>query len=97
MASVRNLKKDINFLASELVTQAYLSKVIFKKINDEELDQLISDALNFKTEFIARVNHPDGKDNPKLVKSYFYNVRKDMVTKFGQLLDKASVFPPDEK
>lgn len=45
MASIRQLKKDINFLASELVSLAYYNKMIHGKITDEELDTYIANAL----------------------------------------------------
>ncbi|WP_026475424.1 hypothetical protein [Alkaliflexus imshenetskii] len=88
MASVRSLKKDINFLASELVTQAYLGQILFKDTTEDELINTITEALEFRNSLIARANHPDGKDNPKLVKSYYQKVRKDMVERFSELFDK---------
>ncbi len=88
MASVRSLKKDINFLASELVTQAYLGQILFKDTTEDELINTITEALEFRNSLIARANHPDGKDNPKLVKSYYQNVRKEMVERFSELFDK---------
>ncbi|MGQ1947747.1 hypothetical protein ACT3CD_11680 [Geofilum sp. OHC36d9] len=89
MANVRTLKKDINFLTSELVTQAYMNQIFFKT-SDEELVNQITEALEFRNDLIAKVNHPDGKDNPKLIKSYFSKVRKEMVEKFGKLFDVAN-------
>jgi hypothetical protein len=89
MANVRSLKKDINFLTSELVTQAYMNQVFFKTTHDELVNQ-ITEALNFRNDLIAKVNHPDGKDNPKLIKSYYSKVRKEMVEKFGKLFDVAN-------
>ena len=89
MANVRNLKKDINFLTSELVTQAYMNQIFFKT-SDEELVDQIKQALEFRNDLIAKVNHPDGKNNPKLIKSYFSMVRKEMVEKFGKLFDVAN-------
>jgi hypothetical protein len=89
MANVRSLKKDINFLTSELVTQAYMNQAFFKTTNEELVDQ-ITEALNFRNDLIAKVNHPDGKDNPKLIKSYYSMVRKEMVGNFGKLFDVAN-------
>ena len=90
MASIRSLKKDINFLTSELVTQAYLNQFLFKKISDEELAEYIGDALDFRNKLVERTNHPDGKDNPKLVKEYYKKVRKDMLEQFSSLYDTLS-------
>jgi len=53
-------------------------------------------------ELIMRVNHPDGKDNPKLVKAHYKKINEDLITKIddfferlNQLLAKAQ--SPDEK
>jgi hypothetical protein len=86
MASIRSLKSDINFLTSELVTQAYLSKVLFKSMNDEEMSGLVSKALDFRNNLIEKVNHRDAKDNPKMVKAYFTKIRKDMIHQFEELV-----------
>lgn len=87
MASVRTLKKDINFLTSELVTQAYLNQLIFNKISDDALVDHITKAVDFRNNFVERANHPDGKDNAKLVKAYYRTLRKEMVEEFGVLYE----------
>lgn len=87
MASIRSLKKDINFLTSELVTQAYLNQFLFKRISNEELAKYIGDALDFRNKFVEQTNHPDGKDNPKLVRVYYKNLRKDMLEQFRSLYE----------
>lgn len=87
MASIRSLKKDINFLTSELVTQAYLNQFLFKKISDEELAKHIGDALDFRNKYVERTNHPDGKDNPKLVRGFYKSLRKEMLEEFAKLYE----------
>ncbi|HBG87024.1 MAG: hypothetical protein GXY94_12870 [Bacteroidales bacterium] len=91
MASVRELKKDINFLTSELVAQAYLNQLIFKKISDDEMLTHITKAVDFRNNLVDRANHPDGKDNPKMVRSYYKKLRKDMVEQFESLYGALAV------
>jgi len=86
MSSIRSLKSDIHFLTSELVTQAYLSKVLFKIMDDETLSKSVLKALEFNESFIAKVNHPDAKKNPKLLKAYFSKIRKDMLFQFEEMV-----------
>ncbi len=86
MASIRSLKKDINFLASELVTQAYMNQILFKE-SDEKLAKDVISALDFRSNLLSKVNHVDGKDNPKLVKKYFSNLRKEMISEFDKLFN----------
>ena len=89
MASIRSLKKDINFLASELVTQAYMNQMLFKE-DDEKLEKDVISALDFRTNLLSKVNHVDGKDNPKMVKSYFSKLRKEMVADFDKLFNDSA-------
>ncbi len=85
MASIRSLKSDINYLSSELVGQAYLSKVLFKTMDDNDLSEFVLKAMAFREGFIAKVNHPDAKDNPKMLKAYFAKLRKDLVQQFEDM------------
>ena len=86
MASIRELKKDINYLTSEIITEAYVRKVLFAGVKETEVSKIIADAIAFRNGLIARVNAPDGKDNPKLVKAFFQKLRKDMADQFTDLV-----------
>ena len=88
MASIRILKKDINYLASELVGQAFFNEYYIKSISNVPLAEICAEAVEFRNSFLARVNHPDGKDNPKLTKKYYSNLRNDLVKQFGDIAEK---------
>lgn len=82
MASIKELKKDINFLASELVTEAYVKQMLKEDIDNDKLSQVIVKAMTYRNELVKRANHPDGKDNPKLVKAYYKKLRLEMMEQF---------------
>ncbi|MCU4154695.1 hypothetical protein J1N10_01830 [Carboxylicivirga sp. A043] len=82
MASVRELKKDINFLASELVTEAYVKQLVKEDVDNDKIAQVMVKAIEFRNDLVARANHPDAKDNAKMVKKYYQNLRTDMMEKF---------------
>ncbi|MDG5800969.1 hypothetical protein QA597_11420 [Marinilabiliaceae bacterium ANBcel2] len=86
MASIRRLKKDINFLTSELVTHAFINNTL-SKMSDEEVKKAVEDAIDFRNEFIDRANNPDGKDNPTIVKKHYKKLRKDMISSFSKQFD----------
>ncbi len=88
MANLRDLKKDINYLASEIVTQGYMKLSLMEEIKEENMVPVLSEAIEMRNEFIARANHPDGKDNKKLVKSYYKKLREDLLKKTMELLEK---------
>ncbi len=87
MASIRDLKKDINFLTTEVVSECYV-KHLLTETNEKEISNLIAETLANGDEFLTRVNHPDGKLNPKLVKKYYTHLRKDLMEKSSETLDK---------
>ncbi len=90
MATIRDLKKDINYLTSEIITEAYVRKVLFNDVKDDDVSKIIADAVAFRNDLIARVNHPDGKDNPKLVKAHYQKIKKDMTDQFSAMIDKVN-------
>jgi len=77
MASRRNLKKTINFVSSELITDIYFRCLMSRTLEDQKIDSLVVEIMAVNREFILRVNRPDGKDNPKLVKSFFCKLFSD--------------------
>lgn len=88
MANVKDLKKDINYLAAEILSQAYLKMALMENVKEDDLQPILVGAIEMRNELIARVNHPNGKENEKITKSYFQNLRKSLMDKSVELLDK---------
>ena len=86
MASRRNLKKTIKFVSSELITDIYFRCLMSKMIDDQNVDKLVVEIMSLNHEFILRVNRPDGKENPKLVKSYFKKLFLDWQAAMDKLI-----------
>jgi hypothetical protein len=77
MASRRKLKKTIKFVTSELITDIYFRCLMSKDIDAEKVDNITVNIMALNREYILRVNSPDGKNNPVLVKSYFRSLYSD--------------------
>ncbi len=90
MASVRELKKDIEYLIFEVISDCFVYSNIHPENKSDELSVLISEAVEFRNELIARVNNPDGKDNPKIVKAYYKTVSKDLLIGVDKLFERLS-------
>jgi hypothetical protein len=86
MASRRNLKKTIKFVSSELITDIYFRCLMSKKIDDQKVDSMVIEIMALNREFVLRVNRPDGKENPKLVKVYFRKLFSDWQTAMDKLI-----------
>ncbi len=71
MASIRNLKKEADYLVSELVVDCLSYANLYNKANKDEAFKIIQEVLKVRNQMRDMANHPDGKDNPKLVKAHF--------------------------
>jgi len=90
MASVRELKKDIDYLVYEVLSDCFAFSGMHPDDRTEELSAIISDAVDLRNDLIARVNNPDGKDNPKIVKAYYKSVEKDLLKGVDKLFTRLS-------
>jgi hypothetical protein len=97
MASVRELKKDIDCLIFEVISDCFVFSNLHPENKTDELTELISDAVELRNDLIARVNNPDGKDNPKIIKAYYKSVEKDLITGVDKLFDRLSTFSAKKK
>ena len=97
MARVRGLKKDIDSLIFEVISDCFVYSGVNPDNKSDEVSAIISDAVNFRNDLIARVNNPDGKDNPKIVKTYYKSVEKDLISGVDKLFEKLSSLSKKKK
>jgi hypothetical protein len=90
MASVKNLKKDIAFLVSEVISDSQMFILFHPKQNTDVAYSIIEDAVDMYNLMILRANHPDGKDNPKLVKQHYRTLRADLLSQTHNLFERIS-------
>jgi hypothetical protein len=90
MASLRNLKKDIAFLVSEVISDTQVFILFHPKQNTDAAYLIIEDAVGLYNIMILRANHPDGKDNPKLVKQHYRTLRSDLLSQSNSLFERIS-------
>ena len=90
MASVKTLKKDIDYLFFELISDCFMLTSLHEGKKKDEVQDLIEEAVSVRNDFIDRVNNPDGKDNPALVKAYYSALRKDLLEKVDGYFEKLS-------
>jgi hypothetical protein len=97
MASIRELKKDIDYLVFEVISDCFVYSNVHPDNKTDELSALISDAVEFRNDLIVRVNNPDGKDNPKIVKAYYKAVQKDLLSGVDKLFERLSSISAKKK
>jgi len=90
MASIRNLKKDIDLVMSLALSDCFYVLEYNSKVDNEAVMKIAGDIIRKHRELRVRANHPDGKDNPKLVKQYYNNLVKDMLGAADEALENLS-------
>jgi hypothetical protein len=97
MASVRQLKKDIDNQLFEVISDSLLYLGLHPDHKSDEISSIVEDAVSLRNELIARTNNPDGKDNPKIVKKHFQSVENDLKTGVDQFCSRLSELSSKKK
>lgn len=84
MASVRDLKKDINFVLGDIIEAVYHWEATSENKNSEKGSQLIDGAITAFDELMDKIHIKD-LENPK---AHFKAVRIDLEKKATDLIEK---------
>lgn len=79
MASIRNLKKDLNYLSYELLTETFAYKHFHPELDEKKLDEAIKNIVKLRNEILHRINHPARFESPAEQKLYYHKIQEDMV------------------
>jgi len=90
MASVKDLKKDIDLLMSLVLNDCFYVIEYNSKVEKDAVMELAKEALLQHREFRKRVNHPDAKDDPKKVKQYYNELMEEVMNTVNEDLEKLS-------
>ncbi|HQB69156.1 MAG TPA: hypothetical protein P5564_06735 [Paludibacteraceae bacterium] len=88
MANRRTLKKNIQFITSELVTESYIKHLMLKKMDTESFNSILKKIADLNNDFLSRVNHPNGTKEPKLVKAYYKKLIADFNKEVDQIVEE---------
>lgn len=84
MASVRNLKKDINFVLGDIIEAVYIHEMTTTGKPTAETDAVIEEAIASFDGLITKVN----QKNVENKKAHFRQVNKDLEVVATQLVEK---------
>lgn len=90
MASIKNLKKDIDLVMSLVISDCFLVLEENSKVEDEKVLDIVKEVIVKHREFRVRANHPDGKENPKMVKQFYKKLIDDLLDVADESLEKLS-------
>lgn len=90
MSSIKDLKKDIDVIMSMVLNDCFYTLEYNEKVDNDAIMQIAGDVITKHRELRLRVNHPDGKDNPKMVKKYYSGLVSEMLKYADESLEKLS-------
>ncbi len=84
MASVKNLKKDINYTLGDLYDICVLNSNLNPNIDSKKTDELIEELFTIHDELIEKINVKD-VDNKK---AHFKSINVELETRATAFIDK---------
>ena len=79
MASIRELKKDVNYLAYELLTEAFAYKHFHSDLDEKKFDEVIRNLVELRNELISKINKYNAEGKPVKSKEYFKKIQSELV------------------
>jgi hypothetical protein len=89
MPSIRKLKKSIDYLIFEVISDCFTFGTIHPEDHAEEVSGIIADAVSLRNDLIRRTNNPE-KNDPKSVRTHFQLVEKDLFVGTDKLCTRLS-------
>ena len=90
MANIRELKKDIDYLVYEVISDCFTAMSVQPENRSDELAKVVGDAVVLRNELFSRTRHPGGKDSKKVVKDHYKKLRTDLIEGVDKLFERIS-------
>ncbi|KAA3619059.1 MAG: hypothetical protein DWP94_13765 [Flavobacterium sp.] len=84
MASVRDLKKDINYVLGDIIEAVYIWELTNPEKDTKKSEKIIDEAIEIFDELIEKVNAKDVEDP----KSHFKAINNELEERGRKLIDK---------
>ncbi|MDR0939598.1 MAG: hypothetical protein LBN29_09690 [Mediterranea sp.] len=83
MASRRDLKKTVNYIAGELFTECLIHSLLFPTTDREKADELMAGILRTQDDFVKRISHTETGN----AKGFYKKFRADFDAKVEEFVD----------
>ncbi len=90
MSSIRDLKKDVDYIIYELISDCLAFGEIHETVEAGELSSIVSDAVLLRNELFSRINNRDKDADPGVVRESFRQIKKDLFTGTDDLFERLS-------
>lgn len=83
MASRRQLKKNVNYIAGELFSECLINSMFVPGTDKAKADALMGEILSIQNDIVSRVSHTE----PGNVKGFYKKLRTDFNAKVNEIID----------
>lgn len=90
MASIRNLKKDIDFLTNEVISDSFLALGFHGDKVGEKVSDLLEEVVDFHNELYDKINAAPSGRKKEGTKKHFNSMRSEMDKKYKEFFEKLS-------
>lgn len=90
MANLRNLKKDIDYLVNEVLSDCYAFVYIHGDKKQSEVLAIMESLVSKRNELVSRANASTGELNRKDVRKHFKEIYNDLMVAADEALDSLS-------
>ena len=87
MASKKNLKKDIDYLITDVILDCYACMEEHSEKSSSAYEEIINDIVVVKEDLLERINHFDAQVHGKS-RTYFLGIKNDLVSAIAEAYDK---------
>jgi hypothetical protein len=84
MASVRDLKRDINYVLGDIIEAVYIWELTNPDKDTKKSEKIIDEAIETFDDLIAKVNEKDVEN----AKAHFKGINQELETRGRKLIDK---------
>lgn len=89
MASIRDLKKDIDYLVNEVISDSFLCLQVNQNKKNDEIVEIISQMSEKGNELLTKIGKAP-KNNKKETKAYFKAIYNELIEKADSSFEKLS-------
>lgn len=83
MASRRQLKKNVNYIAGELFSECLINSMFVPGTDKTKADALMGEILSMQNDIVSRISHTE----PGNVKGFYKKLRTDFNAKVNEIID----------
>ncbi|MCD8173319.1 MAG: hypothetical protein LUD76_07675 [Alistipes sp.] len=89
MASLRKLKRDVDYVVTEILSDCYLT-IEFHPEKKDEVVAIMEKAVQLRNNLFQRANNPVEKNNASLVRKHYRQVWLDLFNEADELFSSLS-------